>query len=57
MPAMDFCNTMEFPLATLWIFNLQLSVFLSYNKHPAEIITILIILTYINSILFKNNYF
>jgi len=32
MPAMDFCNTMEFPLATLWIFNLQLSVFLSYNK-------------------------
>jgi arsenate reductase len=33
MPAMDFCNTMEFPLATLWIFVLQLSVFLSYNKH------------------------
>jgi hypothetical protein len=32
MPAMDFCNTMEFPLATLWIFNLQLSVFLSYKK-------------------------
>ena len=33
MPAMDFCNTMEFPIARLWIFNLQLSVFLSYNKH------------------------
>jgi MFS superfamily sulfate permease-like transporter len=36
MPAMDFCNTMEFPLATLWIFVLQLSVFLSYNKHKTE---------------------
>jgi hypothetical protein len=35
MPAMDFCNTMEFPIATLWIFNLQLSVFLSYNKQFA----------------------
>jgi hypothetical protein len=35
MPAMDFCNTMEFPLATLWIFVLQLSVFLSYNKQRA----------------------
>ena len=36
MPAMDFCNTMEFPLATLWIFNLQLSVFLSYNKYSSS---------------------
>ena len=36
MPAMDFCNTMEFPLATLWIFNLQLSVFLSYNKQSGR---------------------
>jgi transposase-like protein len=25
-------TTPEFPLATLWSFNLQLSVFLSYNK-------------------------
>ena len=32
MPAMDFCNTMEFPIAILWDFNLQLSVYLSYNK-------------------------
>jgi len=33
MPAMDFCNTMEFPIAKLWNFNLQLSVFLFYNNH------------------------
>jgi hypothetical protein len=25
---------MEFPIATFWNFNLQLSVFLSYNKYP-----------------------
>jgi hypothetical protein len=31
-----FCNTMEFPIATFWNFNLQLSVFLSYNKYEAE---------------------
>jgi hypothetical protein len=36
MPAMDFCNTMEFPIAILWNFNLQLSVFLFYNKHGSE---------------------
>jgi hypothetical protein len=36
MPAMDFCNTMEFPIATLWIFNLQPSVFLSYNKQTTD---------------------
>ncbi len=34
MPAMDFCNTMEIPLAILWNFNLQLLVLLSYNKQP-----------------------
>ena len=27
---------MEFPIATLWIFNLQLSVLLSYNKHTTK---------------------
>ena len=36
MPAMDFCNTMEFPIAILWNFNLQLSVFLSYNKQECS---------------------
>jgi hypothetical protein len=40
MPAMDFCNTMEFPIATLWIFNLQLSVFLSYNKQFIKILSL-----------------
>jgi len=39
MPAMDFCNTMEFPIAILWIFNLQLSVFLSYNKYVGLCLT------------------
>ncbi|MFZ3373913.1 MAG: hypothetical protein WA131_12985, partial [Desulfitobacteriaceae bacterium] len=46
VPAMDFlqyygisnCNTMEFPIAILWNFNLQLSVFLSYNKHRSVIL-------------------
>ncbi|MCG8687538.1 MAG: helix-turn-helix domain-containing protein, partial [Desulfobacterales bacterium] len=33
MPAMDFCNTMEFPLAIFCILLLQHSVFLLYNKH------------------------
>jgi len=28
---------MEFPIATLWIFNLQLSVFLFYNKYRVDI--------------------
>jgi len=32
-----FCNTMEIPVAILWNFDLQLSVFLSYNKQPEEI--------------------
>jgi hypothetical protein len=36
-----FCNTMEFPLATFWIFHLQHSVFLLYNK---QYIVLLIII-------------
>jgi len=36
LPAMDFCNTMEFPLATLWILLLQLSVLLSYTKQEVN---------------------
>ena len=38
MPAMDFCNTMEFPLATFMNSLLQCSVFISYNKQNNPIL-------------------
>ena len=36
MPAMGFCNTMEFPLATFMKSLLQCSVFISYNKQSSS---------------------